>query len=131
MMIDDLFSPDRWETHEVSPPVNSLPTSAGRTIGRQRDRFLKGPISWPWLQTAMKLPGKALAIGLMLWLQHGITNKATVLFCLSRADREGIPTSTARRAIRELEKAGLVEIRRKPGRGLQVTILAIQGRETT
>ena len=71
----------------------------------------------------MRLPGKALAVGLMLWLQRGMSGRRTVLFCLARAAADGIPTTTARRAIRELERAGLVSIKRKPGRGLEVTIL--------
>jgi hypothetical protein len=75
----------------------------------------------------MALPGKALAVGLILWLQRGITGRCTVLFCLARATAEGIPTTTARRAARELERAGLVAIHRKPGRGLEVTILDVPG----
>jgi hypothetical protein len=75
----------------------------------------------------MTLPGKALAVGLMPWLQRGITGRPTVLFCLSRATAEGIPTTTARRAIRELERAGLVTINRKPGRGLEVTMFDTPG----
>jgi hypothetical protein len=71
----------------------------------------------------MILPGKSLAVGLLLWREFGCTKDRTVHFCLARAVTEGIPTTTARRAIRELERAGLVTIRRKPGRGLEVTIV--------
>jgi hypothetical protein len=71
----------------------------------------------------MHLPGKALAIGLLLWLEQGIKGRSTVHFCLARAEAEGIPTTTARRAVRALERAGLVHVERKPGRGLVVTIL--------
>ena len=44
---------------------------------RDPDRFLKGPVPWPWLMQAMALPGKALAVGLMLWLEHGMTGRKT------------------------------------------------------
>jgi hypothetical protein len=71
----------------------------------------------------MVLPGKALAVGLMLWLQRGLTGRRTVHFCLAGAAANGIPTTTARRAIRHLERDGLVTITRKPGRGLAVTLL--------
>jgi hypothetical protein len=71
----------------------------------------------------MRLPGKALAVGLMLWLQYGITGDRTVTFCLSRAAADGIPRRTAQRAMEALERAGLVSVRRRPGRGLEVTIL--------
>jgi hypothetical protein len=73
----------------------------------------------------MDLPGKALAVGLILWRQRGITGKQTVLFCLTRAAADGIAATTARRAVRDLEKAGLVAIRRWPGRGLEVTLLPV------
>jgi DNA-binding IscR family transcriptional regulator len=71
----------------------------------------------------MGLPGKALAVGLMLWFQSGLTRRRTVHFCLAHAATQGVPTSTARRAVRELERAGLVTVQRKPGRGLDVTLL--------
>jgi hypothetical protein len=71
----------------------------------------------------MALPGKALAVGLMLWLRRGMTGRRTVTFCLTRAAADGVPTTTARRAMRELEQAGLVAVARRPGRGLEVTLL--------
>jgi hypothetical protein len=119
----DPFDPDRWQTNG-EPIQTPAPTAKQRRPPRcrSRDRFLKGPIPWPWLQRAMVLPGKALAVGLMLWLQRGLTGRRTVLFCLTRAAADGIPTTTARRAIRELAAAGLVTIQRRPGRGLEVTL---------
>ena len=97
---------------ELRLPPNTGFTTTGkapRKAPRPRagGRFLKGPVPWPWLQRAMQLPGKALAVGLMLWLQHGLTGRRTVHFCLAHAVADGIPTTTARRAIRELERAGL------------------------
>jgi len=74
----------------------------------------------------MHLPGRALAVGLMLWLLRGITGRRTVQFCLARATANGIPATTARRAIRALERAGLVAVVRRPGRGLEVTLLEIE-----
>lgn len=120
----DPFAPDRWEM--AADPVQTPARTAKKKCPprpRRADRFLKGPVPWPWLLRAMTLPGKALAVGLILWLQCGITGRRTVLFCLARAAADGIPTTTARRAIREPERAGLVTICRKPGRGLEVTIL--------
>src|SRR5262245_43782106 len=105
----DPFEPERWQMDagRSQTPVPSRKRK-GTSRRHRRDRFLKGPVPWPWLVRAMQLPGKALAVGLILWLQRGITGGQTVLFCLARAAAEGIPTTTARRAVRRLEKAGLV-----------------------
>jgi hypothetical protein len=120
----DPFDPDRW-----AMPAGQTPDPARKKKRRARprraDRFLKGPVPWPWLRRAMSLPGKALAVGLMLWLQRGMTGRRTVRFCLARAAADGIPTTTARRAIRELKRAGLVLLRCQPGRGLDVTLLDV------
>src|SRR5262245_47653856 len=112
----DPFDPDRWQA-SGEPPQAPAPDKRRRLPRpHHRERFLKGPVPWPWLKRAMALPGKALAVGLMLWLQHGITGRRTVLFCLARAAGEGIPTTTARRAIRGLEADRLISIHRLPGR---------------
>jgi hypothetical protein len=118
----DAFDPERWELHDSPMPLVHRQGPKARGSGQQ-GQFLKGPISWAWLRRAMRLPGKSLAIGLMLWRESGCVKDRTVRFCLARAAADGIPTTTARRAIRELERAGLVAILRKPGRGLEVTIL--------
>jgi len=118
----DAFDPERWEM--LGDPMPSVHPSKPKVRGSGRQgKFLKGPISWTWIHRAMHLPGKSLAVGLILWRESGCAKDRTVRFCLSRAVAEGIPTTTARRAIRELERAGLVTIRRKPGRGLEVTLV--------
>jgi hypothetical protein len=38
---------------------------------KRTDRFLKGPVPMPWLATAARLPGKALAVGIALWRLGG------------------------------------------------------------
>src|SRR5260370_6075789 len=117
----DEFAPDRWEM--TGEPTPTMTPRARRPRPRQTERFLRGPVPWPWLSRAMILPGKALAVALILWRQRGMTGRRTVTFCLARAGAHGIPPTTARRAIRQLEKAGLVSILRMPGHGMEVTIL--------
>jgi hypothetical protein len=73
----------------------------------------------------MALPGKALHVGLMLWQEAGCAKVRTVRFSLPRAAAQGITIKTARRAVKALEKAGLVAVRRFPGRGLEVTLLDV------
>jgi hypothetical protein len=117
----DEFDPGRWEAADGAAPMPGTTKRPPRP--RRTERFLRGPVPWRWLQRAMALPGKALAVGLILWHLRGMAGRRTVTFCLARAAADGIPTTTARRAVRALERAGLVAICRKPGRGLEVTLL--------
>jgi hypothetical protein len=123
----DPFDPELWATLTDPTPTPDVPKRPARP--RCAGKFLKGPVPWLWIQQAGALPGKALAVGLMLWLERGMKGRRTVHFCLSQAKAEGIPTTTARRAIRALERADLVLVERKPGRGLDVTILDPPGNE--
>ena len=86
--------------------------------------FLKGPIPLYWLRAASELPNRALAVGILMWYLRGLekspkdlvlTNKRAALFGLSRY--------TKGRALRELENAGLVIVRRRPGQCPRVTII--------
>jgi hypothetical protein len=117
----DPFDPDRWATADgAGPAADPKPGRPART--RKPHRFLKGPVPWPWLTCAMRLPGKALAVGLMLWWEAGCRGRRTVYFSLPRAAANGIPTTTARRGLRQLERDGLVTVHRRPGHGLEVTL---------
>jgi hypothetical protein len=89
---------------------------------RQGEPFLKGPIPWRWLEQAMGLPGKALHVALVLWREAGCAKNRTVRLCLSGTLPEGLNEQSARRGLRRLSEAGLVSIRQRSGRGLEVTI---------
>jgi DNA-binding MarR family transcriptional regulator len=76
------------------------------------------------LLRALRLPGKALHVALLLWQEAGCRRSRTIRFRLAgTADLEMHP-DTAKRGLRALEKAGLVSIRRHPGQALEVTLLA-------
>src|SRR5262245_26670788 len=89
---------------------------------RQGEKFLKGPIPWPWLQRAFLLPGKALHVALLLWREAGCRRSRIVSLCLAGVLPEGLSRQSARRGLRQLAGAGLVTVRRRPGRGLEVTL---------
>jgi hypothetical protein len=94
---------------------------------RQGEKFLKGPIPWPWLARAFKLPGKALHVALLLWREAGCRRCGTVRFCLNAQLPAGLNRQSARRGLRQLAGAGLVEVRRYPGKGLEVTLRDVTG----
>jgi predicted RNA-binding protein YlxR (DUF448 family) len=86
-------------------------------------RFLRGPIPWAWLEQAGALPGRALFVGLVLWQMRGAFKRSTFRYCLNKSHHDGVPRRTAVRAIQALERAKLIRVVRKPGSGLEVTIL--------
>jgi hypothetical protein len=94
---------------------------------RQGEKFLKGPIPWPWLQRAFRLPGKALHVALLLWREAGCRRSRMVPLCLAGELPEGLNRQSARRGLRQLAGAGLVTIRRRPGRGLEITLNDVPG----
>lgn len=71
----------------------------------------------------MMLPGKALQVALLLWQEAGCRRKGTVRFRLASVTMLKIHPDTGKRGLRALEEAGLVAIRRHPGRALEVTLL--------
>jgi hypothetical protein len=100
------------------------PRSRTRRIATvSEERFLRGPISWPWLVRAARLPGRALHVALVLQQQKGWRNSDSFTFTLTRMQELGLDEQAARRGLRALEVAKLIALARKPGRGLLVTIL--------
>ena len=90
---------------------------------RQTQPFLLGPVPMPWLYRAGRLRGHALHIGILLWHEAGMRRNRTVKLSITKAREFGIHRDTAIRAVRDLERAGLVSIRYNPGECLEVTIL--------
>src|SRR5688572_17273799 len=98
-LFDDLSRfriPDDWK-----PP----PPRARKAPPRHKPgaRFLKGPVPWVWLRVALRLPGRALHLGIVLWLEVGLTRSRTVKVNLSRMEDIGITRQGARRAVLSLE----------------------------
>jgi hypothetical protein len=71
------------------------------------------------------LPGKALAVGLVLWQTAGMTNNREVNICQANQSALGLNEDSTRRGINALENAGLIEVKRRPGQGLKVTLLDV------
>jgi hypothetical protein len=119
-------TPDPFDPASLQLPAAAVPPAAPKPARPPRHRpgewFLRGPVPWPWLEAAARLPGKALAVALCLWREAGRRRRRTVTLSLTRAGL-GVREAAARRALRSLETAGLVTVLRKPGRGLEVTLL--------
>ncbi len=128
----DPFDPARLIDGEVKPGADLGPPRHG--LG---EPFLSGPIPWAWLQAAASLPGRSLAVGLVIWREAFCRKLRTVHLTLARCATLGVSQKAARRAVRALEARGLIRITRTPGCALTVTILhpptglAVGGRTKT
>lgn len=97
------------------------------SAGRQTGKFLRGPVPWRYLTRAAALPGKCLHLAVILWQRRGQERVNTVTLS-SRAAREfGVKWQSARRALRNLEGAGLVRVHRTAGKAPRVEILVGKG----
>jgi hypothetical protein len=90
-------------------------------------QFLRGPVPLAWLDQAARLRGKALALGLILWFRSGLRGGCRKVTLCQEHALLGLNAQAARRAVKALEGAGLVSVVRKPGCGLEVTILDAPG----
>jgi len=90
-----------------------VPTSVDRhrqTVKARR--FLKGPIPWPWIEVAARLPGKALAVGLVLWREAGMDGLGSVKLTTAKLAGLNLDRAAKARALKGLEAAGLVHVER-------------------
>lgn len=97
-----------------------------RQLRRQRRFFISGPIPIAWLARAGALPGKALHAGLGLWFFANMRRTREVAVSQSVIAHlfELTPAST-KRGLRALERAGLVRVRRAPGRKNSFELLEV------
>jgi hypothetical protein len=124
--------PDDIERLRLPPSMTSPIRSSHRPPRhRSGERFLKGPIPWAWLDRAGRLPGKALAVGLIIWQKAGVSGNGTVRLCQSKLSDLGLNEASVRRGIIGLERAGLIEVKRRPGRGLDVRLKEARDGEDT
>ena len=68
----------------------------------------------------MVLPGRALAVGIACWFEAGIAGKREISVNLSRV---GVERTAASRGLAALERAGLVQVERRPGRKPLVRVI--------
>ena len=89
-----------------------------------RRRFLKGPVSWPWLCKASSAgTGRSpLAVALCLCYLAGRVGSDTVKLGHKSLDEAGLSRQAAYRGLSALEAVGIVTVERVPGRAPLVTL---------
>lgn len=128
MSIDAFTDLERFRLPPAQPETQGQSKLAVKTAQvktkRIKGEFLKGPIPLGWLGCAAKLSGKApLTVALAIWFQAGRRRSKEVSLTTAVIERFGIDRKAKYRGLSALEKAGLVQVRRRPRKNPVVTIL--------
>ena len=95
---------------------------------KQGERFVRGPIPCDWLQRALACGGKSGNLALALWWLAGMQRCNPIRLTRQVALDFNISPRCARRLLASFERAGLVQVARKRGRGPQVVLLALDAK---
>jgi DNA-binding transcriptional ArsR family regulator len=98
-------------------------TRRGRQPSPIRDKFIAGPIDVSWVRQASLLGVKALLVGVALWHLKGLRRDNGFLVSNLMLQEWGIQPDAKTRALRKLEKAGLITIDRRGKRSPRVTLV--------
>ncbi len=108
----------------------ALRSSGRRNSARRPTRahglFLKGPIPWPWLSAAARLPGRALHVAMGIRLLAGMKRTSRIVLSVSWLAELGLSRHAAYRALKALEGRGLVSVDRHLGRKPLVTVIELE-----
>lgn len=88
--------------------------------------FVKGPMDWRWLCATGRVPGKALHVAVTLYLLMGLRKGTSVKLGRKHLSEIGVSRYAAYRALKAMERAGLVAVVRQRGSAPTVTILPVR-----
>src|SRR5262249_5092576 len=116
-----------WDPSCLRLDQTTVATHGGPRRGRKpspiRDKFIAGPIDVPWVCQASRLGVKALLVGLALWHLKGLRRSNSFTFSNLIVEEWGIQPDAKSRALRKLEKAGLITVERKGKHSPRVTLI--------
>jgi DNA-binding transcriptional ArsR family regulator len=98
-------------------------TRHGRRVSLVTGKFIAGPIPVSWVCQAKRLGVAALLVGLALWHIKGLRKSSTFTVSNLMLEEWGIQPDAKSRALRKLERAGLITVERQGKRSPQVTLL--------
>jgi ribosomal protein S19E (S16A) len=92
--------------------------------GKDRDKFVQVPLWWAELATQATRTPKAMVC---IWLLHLAWAAHSKTFRLpnERLQVRGVSRYAKRRALQELEKAGLIQVTRERGKSPTVSLLHV------
>ena len=97
-----------------------------RVVRRRKKRQFIPPVPIEWFNQACVLPGKALAVGLILRRLAKLKKTNTVVLTQAALDLHGISRWEKYDALKALEKAGLISVRHQASRNPEITLLDSQ-----
>jgi DNA-binding transcriptional ArsR family regulator len=98
-------------------------THRGRRVSAVGGKFIAGPVDVSWVCQASRLGVKALLVGLALWHIKGLRRDISFLVSNLMVQEWGVQPDAKRRALRALEKAGLITVERRGKRSPRVTLI--------
>jgi hypothetical protein len=117
-----VWDPIHLRLDQVPPSHLQGNTRQSRRASPIKGKFIKGPIDVAWLCRASHLGVKALLVGLALWHIKGLRKSNTFIVSNLMLRDWGIWPDAKRRALRSLEKDGLIKIERRERRSPEVTL---------
>jgi DNA-binding transcriptional ArsR family regulator len=105
-----------------APPPRAV-VRKGRRISSVRGRFIAGPIDVVWLSQARRLGVTALWVGLGLWFLSGLRRSDSFIVSNLIMQEWNVLPDAKSRALRKLEKAGLIAIERRGKRSPRITLI--------
>jgi DNA-binding transcriptional ArsR family regulator len=115
-----IWDPSRLRLDQAQ--LNGRPRR-GRQASPIRGKFIAGPIDVSWVCRAGRLGVKASLVGLALWHLRGL-RRSNSFIVSNRTMREwGVQPDAKARALRALERAGLIRVERRGKRSPQVTLV--------
>jgi hypothetical protein len=123
---------DSWNPNRLR--LVPAPVKRSQSGDRRRRRgspvqgkFIAGPVDVVWLLQARRIGVTALLVGLALWHIKGLRKTETFIVSNLMLQEWDIQPDAKRRALRALERAGLVKIERRGKRSPQVTLVVKNG----
>jgi DNA-binding transcriptional ArsR family regulator len=120
---DTIWDPTRLRLGQDGVARLNGGPSRGRKPSPIRNKFIAGPIYVSWVCQASLLGVKALLVGVALWHLKGLRRDNGFLVSNLMLQEWGIQPDAKTRALRALEKAGLITIDRRGKRSPRVTLI--------
>ncbi len=98
-------------------------TRKGRRASSIRGKFIAGPIDVSWVVQASRLGVKALLVGLALWHLKKLRQADTFTVSNLMLQEWGVQPDAKGRALRALERAGLIRVERRGKRSPLVSVV--------